>query len=101
MIKLLLGADALMIVTFLLKFNQLPPQLPLFYSRLWGEDQLADTWLIFLLPVFLNILLFLNDYLSKKIYFDNKFIKNIFYYLNLFLILSFTLIFIKIVLLIS
>ena len=101
MIKLLLGADALMIVTFLLRFNRLPPQSPLFYSRLWGEDQLADTWLIFLLPVFLNLLFFLNNYFFQKIYSDNELIKKIFYYLNLFLILSFTLIFIKIIFLVS
>lgn len=101
MVKLLFGADALMIITFLLRFNRLPPQSPLFYSRLWGEDQLADTWLIFILPVFLNLLFFLNNYLFKKIYSDNEFIKKIFYYLNLFLILSFTLIFIKIIFLVS
>ncbi len=101
MIMLLFGSDALMIIAFLLRFNRLPPQIPLFYSRLWGEDQLADTWLIFLLPVFLNLLLFLNNYLLKKIYADNELIKNIFYYLNLFLIISFTLIFIKIIFLVS
>lgn len=101
MIKLLLGADALMTVTFLLRFNRLPPQSPLFYSRLWGEDQLADIWLIFLLPIFLNLLFFFNNYLFKKIYSDNEFIRNIFYYLNFFLIVSFTLIFIKIIFLIS
>lgn len=101
MIKLLLGADVLMIVTFILRFNQLPPQLPLFYSRLWGEDQLVDSWLIFLLPVFLNLLFVINNYIFKRFYSDNTLIKSIFYYLNLFLILSFTLIFIKIVFLIS
>lgn len=101
MIKLLIGADVLMIITFLLRFSRLPPQSPLFYSQLWGEGQLADTWLIFLLPVFLNLLFFFNNYLFKKIYSDNKLIKDIFYYLNLFLILSFTSIFIKIIFLVS
>ena len=101
MIRLLLGADALMIITFLLRFNRLPPQSPLFYSRLWGEDQLADTWLIFLLPIFLNLLFFINNYIIKKIYSDNEFIKKIFYYLNIFLIFGFTLIFIKIIFLVS
>ncbi len=101
MIKLLLGADAFMIVTFLFRFSRLPPQLPLFYSRLWGEDQLVDTWLIFLLPIFLNLLFFINNYIIKKIYSDNEFIKKIFYYLNIFLIFGFTLIFIKIIFLVS
>lgn len=101
MIKLLFGADALMIITFILRFNRLPPQSPLFYSQLWGEDQLVDTWLIFLLPIFLNLLFFINNYIIKKIYSDNEFIKKIFYYLNIFLIFGFTLIFIKIIFLVS
>ncbi len=101
MFKLLLGADALMTLTFILRFNRLPPQAPLFYSRFWGEDQLSDTWLIFILPIFLNLLFFINDYIFKKFYSDNELIKNIFYYLNLFLILGFSFIFIKIVFLVS
>ena len=101
MIQLLLGANALMIVTFLLRFSRLPPQVPLFYSGLWGEGQLADLWLVFILPVLLNLLFFLNNYLFNKFYSDNELIKKTFYYLNLFLIFSFTLIFIKIIFLIS
>ena len=101
MIPLLLGADALMIVTFLLRFNLLPPQFPLFYSQPWGENQLADSWMIFLLPIFLNLLFFINQYIFNKFYHDNIFIKNIFHYLNLFLIASFTLIFIKIIFIVS
>lgn len=101
MIQLLLGADLLMIAAFLLKFNHLPPQIPLFYSRLWGEDQLSDTWLIFLLPIFMTLLIVINNYIFKKYYSDNELIKKMFYYFDLFLIFSFTLIFIKIVFLIS
>lgn len=97
MVKLLLGADALMIITFILKFSRMPPQIPLFYSQLWGEGQLADVWLIFVLPIFMNFLFFTNQFVSNKFYFNNVFIKNIFYYLNLFLIVSLTLIFIKII----
>jgi hypothetical protein len=101
MIQLLLGADVLMIAAFLLKLNHLPPQIPLFYSRLWGEDQLADTWLIFLVPIFLTLLIFINNNLLKRFFYENELIKKMFYYLNLFLIIGFTLIFIKIVFLIS
>lgn len=101
MVKLLLGADALMIVTFILKYSRLPPQIPLFYSQLWGESQLADLWVIFALPVFMNILFFINQYIFNRFYSENVFIKNIFYYLNLFLIIGFTLIFIKIIFIVS
>ncbi|MEK7633553.1 MAG: hypothetical protein AAB437_01785 [Patescibacteria group bacterium] len=101
MIRILFGADVLMLVIFLFKLNSLPPQLPLFYSQAWGEKQLADTWLIFLLPVFLNLLFFLNNYLYKRFFSDNELLEKIFYYLNLFLIFGFTLIFIKIIFLVS
>lgn len=101
MIKLLLGADALMIITFLLRFSRLPPQLPLFYSRQWGENQLADSWLIFVLPIFLNLLYFINENILKRFYSENEFIKNIFYYLNAFIIIGFTFVFIKIIFMVS
>jgi hypothetical protein len=101
MVKLLLGANALMIVTFLLRLARLPPQIPLFYSQLWGESQLADTWAIFLLPVLMTALFFINQYISNRFYSDNSFVKNIFYYLNIFIITAFTLIFIKIIFLVS
>lgn len=101
MIQLLLGADVLMIATFLFKYNRLPPQIPLFYSSPWGENQLADIWVIVLLPFFLNLLFFTNNYIVKKFYSDNELVKKIFYYLNLFLIISFTFIFIKIIFLVS
>ena len=101
MVKLLLGANALMIATFLLKLSKLPPQIPLFYSQLWGEGQLSDTWAIFILPIFMTILFFINQYVLNKFYSENAFIKTIFYYLNLFLIIGFTFIFIKIIFLVS
>jgi len=101
MFQLLLGSNALMIITFILKFNRLPPQVPLFYSSLWGEDQLVDTWVIILLPFFMNLLFFINNYVKNKYFADNELVKKIFYYLNIFLILTFTFIFVKIIFLVS
>lgn len=98
---LLFGADVFMVIVFLLKISRLPLQIPLYYSQPWGESQLADPWMIFLLPIFLNSLFFINQYIFNRFYRDNVFIKNIFYYLNLFLIVSFTLIFVKIIFLVS
>lgn len=97
----LIIANILMIATFALKLSSLPPQIPLFYSRIWGEDQLADTWMIVLLPLLLNGLFFFNNYFVRKFFKGNVFVNKIIYYLNLFLIISFTGIFIKIILLIS
>ena len=43
------------------KFNNLPGQLPLYYSLPWGESQLASASSLFLLPTFSIILLLLNN----------------------------------------
>jgi hypothetical protein len=31
-------------------WKKLPPEVPLFYSRPWGKEQLASPWFLFLLP---------------------------------------------------
>jgi hypothetical protein len=34
------------------RFNDLPPEIPLYYSKPWGGEQLASSASIFLLPAF-------------------------------------------------
>ncbi|OGK12900.1 hypothetical protein A3C98_01040 [Candidatus Roizmanbacteria bacterium RIFCSPHIGHO2_02_FULL_37_15] len=80
-----------------IRYNSLPPQIPLFYSKSAGEDQLADTWLILFLPFFLNFLYFFNNFFYKRYFKDTVLVEKIVYYLNIFIITSFTLIFVKII----
>ncbi len=101
MLYALIGSNIIMIGALLLRFNHLPPQIPLFFSKPWGEDQLVDTWMIFLLPVLLDILYFVNLSLMKRYFQENEFVKKIVHYLNIFLIVTFTPIFIKIITLIT
>ncbi|MFN4212396.1 MAG: hypothetical protein ACK4FL_00290 [Microgenomates group bacterium] len=101
MIYILLGSNFLMLTVFILRWSKMPPEIPLFYSQPWGERQLADWWVIFLLPIILNLLFFLNRYSQKKFFPENQLVIKIIEYLNLFLTFSFTLIFIKIILLIT
>jgi hypothetical protein len=42
------------------KFNSLPPQVPLYYSLPWGESQLAQASLLFILPTISLIILLIN-----------------------------------------
>lgn len=91
----------LMIIVFLIKVNNLPPQIPLFYSLPWGENQLAETWMIFIIPILMILFIFINNFLEKKFFLNNNLIKKIFYYLNLLIIISFTYIYLKIIFLIS
>ncbi len=95
--KVLFVTNTIMILFFIFRFSSLPPQIPLFYSKPWGEDQLADSWLILILPLTMNFLFFINLYFYKKFFLENNFIKKIIDYLNLFIIISITLIFIKII----
>lgn len=99
MIYVLLAGDLLMLAVFALRFTHLPPQIPLFYSMPWGEQQLADTWTILLLPFFLNLLFFANNFIYNRFFPENLFVRKIIDLLNLLLSASFTLIFIKIILL--
>jgi hypothetical protein len=47
------------------KFSQLPPKIPLFYSRAWGEEQLAEVHYIFGLPIMSLIVLVVNNFIAS------------------------------------
>ncbi len=97
----LIVCDIVMIGILLLRLGSLPPQIPLFFSRPWGEDQLVDTWMILILPFLLNILYFINMWIYRRFFPGNEFVKKIIDYLNIFLMVSITFIFVKIITLIS
>ncbi|OGK09856.1 hypothetical protein A2767_01520 [Candidatus Roizmanbacteria bacterium RIFCSPHIGHO2_01_FULL_35_10] len=97
----LIAANVLMALIGVFKFNTLPPQIPLFYSKPVGEDQLTDTWFILILPLFMNLLFFLNKFIFGRFFREDTFVQKIFYYLNLFLLAGFTLIFAKIIFLVT
>lgn len=44
-------------------WRNLPPQVPLFYSRPWGKEQLASYLNLFLLPGFSVVFFILNNFL--------------------------------------
>lgn len=101
MIIALVIADILMTAAFIYRFPHLPPQIPLFYSRTWGEDQLADIWLILLIPFFLHFFVIINNYIYKRSFFPDHVFERIVEVLNWFIIISLTAIFLKIVFFIS
>lgn len=84
-------------LVFVLKFNNLPPQVPIFYSLPLGEDQLGDVWMIFILPFLMNFIFVFNNLINQRYFKENSLIKEIFFYLNLFIVVSFTFIFVKII----
>src|SRR3989344_4871286 len=60
-----------------LKFRFLPPQLPIFYSRSWGEAMLAQSVTIWILPVIILLLLILDLLLCRKLAKFNQFLVKI------------------------
>jgi len=101
MLKFLIGANVLQIALIAWKYQVLPKQIPLFYSQPWGESQIADVWYILLLPIFMNVIFYVNEQIAKKFFPQNKLIKNILSVSNVILIVGYTGIFMKIVFLIS
>jgi hypothetical protein len=47
------------------KFNDLPQQVPFYYSTPWGEDQLASVTALLLLPAFSIIILLINNLMAN------------------------------------
>lgn len=101
MTNILMISNFIIIFLFFLKLKSLPPEIPLFYSRPEGELQITEIWMIFLLPILANSFFYLNNYFLDKFFKNDLVIKKIFFYLNIFIIISFSLIFIKIIFLIT
>ncbi|MBI3385137.1 hypothetical protein HY030_03025 [Candidatus Gottesmanbacteria bacterium] len=51
----------------LLVYRSLPSELPLFYSRPLGQEQLGSRFLLWMLPVLALILFLLNLFIAKKL----------------------------------
>lgn len=48
---------------FIFTLKRLPPEIPLFYSLPWGEEQLAPSIALLLLPLGILLIAFLNSFL--------------------------------------
>jgi len=68
---------ALGLLSFFAFFSRLPPQLPLFYSRPWGEEQLVEPLFLFLPLIVAGGFLVLNLALARLIP-DFPFLRKVF-----------------------
>jgi len=101
MVKFLVAANFLMFGILLWKFKVLPEQIPIFYSKPWGEAQIADVWYILILPIFMNLMFFVNNQIAKRFFSNQIIFQNIFFVANIVLIIGFTVVYMKILLLIT
>jgi len=68
---------------FLYNRKLLPPELPIFYSKPWGQERLAPSDAIWV-PVLIGmILLIINGFLSLKIFAKEKFLQKVIAWTNL------------------
>jgi hypothetical protein len=91
----------IMIAVFVLKFRTLPPQIPLFYSLPDSDNQIVDTWYIFILPILSFVCINVNNYIYRRWFRHDYFIRICVYASNLTIIFFFTYIFVKILILVS
>jgi hypothetical protein len=52
------------ILYLVLRFSDLPPQTPLYYSLTWGETRLASASNLFLLPTFSILITLVNHFIA-------------------------------------
>jgi len=101
MIGLLLSSNLIQIGIYFLRMHTIPPQIPLFYSLPIGEDQLVEWWMIFLIPILMNILYVVNTFIYTTYFHRQDFEKSLLKYVNMMIIGICTYLFIRIILLVS
>lgn len=96
-------AFSILIMTgiFILRIPLLPPQIPLFYSRLEGDAQITDVLMIFLLPALSSTIVAVNHFVTRKYFKENHFVQMVTYYVNISVIIIITFIFIRIIFLVT
>ncbi len=53
-------------------YRQIPPEVPLFYSRPWGEAQLAKPWSLWILPGLTLLTIIVNGMIGAQVFEKNK-----------------------------
>lgn len=61
--------------TFAIVYNHLPPKLPLFYSLAWGQEQLVEKFHFLLLPLILVLINLINLLLAFQLHSSQKVLK--------------------------
>lgn len=97
----LLAAVFCQLIILILLWQNLPPQVPLFYSRPWGAEQLADKRTLILLPFLLLFLGLFNIFLAGSQFLKEKLLSRIFLSVNILLTLLLTITVFKILFLIA
>lgn len=85
-------ATTIILLSFLVLYQSLPPKIPMYYSLVWGESQLVLKSQFLILPVISILITLINIFLASYIHPSQKVLRQI---------LLLTIPFVNIVLLIS
>lgn len=80
-----------------IQFTKLPPEIPLLYSMPESSSQVVDTWMIGIIPILSFIFININNFIGKKVFKNEVFIRHIIYVTNILIIIVFTYIYVKII----
>lgn len=86
---------------FFLRINTLPPEIPLLYSRVEGGNSIVPLYFIFLLPLLSFAIVAINVVLYRFLFKHDLFVRKLLYYASVCALVITTLIFLRIVLLVS
>lgn len=64
-IRAFLAFFTLSLLILILKWPSLPPEVPLYYSFPWGEEQIATPFELLILPLFSFLIFILNFFLAS------------------------------------
>ena len=84
-LRLTIGLLILAVAYLLFAGSVLPPEVPLFYSRPWGSEQLANPLLLWLLPFGTGLIIFFNSYLGSRLLTEFPFLTQILIWSNVLL----------------
>ncbi|OGK45289.1 hypothetical protein A2957_03495 [Candidatus Roizmanbacteria bacterium RIFCSPLOWO2_01_FULL_38_11] len=91
----------LMLSFFLLRFSSLPPEIPFFYSLPEPSKQLSQSYVIIMVPILMGLLIAINTFIERKFFNGAAFVKRVIFITNTIVIIIFTYVFIRIILLVT
>src|SRR3989344_3726551 len=71
-LRLAIGFMLVELILLSWQWHRLPPQVPLYYSRPWGEMQLAPPWALFFLPGLSAAVLVVDVFLGGRVFESEK-----------------------------
>lgn len=101
LVQIFIVALAIMAGAYIFKLPTMPPEIPLFYSLIEGENTIAPSYYIFILPLISLLIMVVNIIVYRRIFTHDLFVRKVLYYASVCAILISTSVFLKILFLIA